>query len=191
MAQSLAKWATRLGLEATKNQLEGKPAPFWFGLAHWLVLGRVKRALGLDKSQMNFYGAAPLKESTRDFFAGLNMPLLNMYGMSESAGYETGSAPLPFWNKLDAAGVPTPGTFVKIVKANSQDRDGEICYRGRNIFMGYLKNEEETRKARDSQGFLHSGDLGYMDGDGFLHITGRIKELIITAGGENVAPVLI
>ncbi len=123
----------------------------------------IKKALGLDRSVMNFYGAAPLKATTRKFFASLNMPLLNMYGMSESSGFETGSAPLPFWNKLNAAGVPTPGTFVKIDRADPKDKEGEICYRGRNIFMGYLKNEEETRKAIDSEGYLHSGDLGYID----------------------------
>lgn len=132
---------------------------------------------------MNFYGAAPLKKTTRDFFSALNMPLLNMYGMSESAGFETGSGPFPFWNKLDAAGVPNPGTHIKIEKAGPKDKEGEICYKGRNIFMGYLKNEEETKNALDSEGFLHSGDLGYLDEDGFLHVTGRIKELIITAGG--------
>ena len=63
--------------------------------------------------------------------------------------------------------------------------------RGRNIMMGYLKNEEATRIAIDSQGFVHSGDRGKLDADGYLHITGRIKEIIITAGGENVAPVRI
>ena len=76
-------------------------------------------------------------------------------------------------------------------KASPEDKEGELCFKGRNMFMGYLKNEEETRRAKDVQGYVHSGDIGYIDKEGFLHITGRIKELIITAGGENVAPVPI
>ena len=69
--------------------------------------------------------------------------------------------------------------------------EGEICMRGRNIMMGYLKNEEATSKTIDEQGYCHSGDRGKIGKDGFLSITGRIKELIITAGGENIAPVPI
>ena len=69
--------------------------------------------------------------------------------------------------------------------------NGEIIFRGRNIMMGYLKNEQATRETIDSQGYLHSGDLGKMDKEGFIFITGRIKELIITAGGENIAPLII
>ena len=119
------------------------------------------------------------------------MPLLNVYGMSETSGLETGSLPFPHWNKTDAAGTPMLGTHFKVEKAKPEDRDGELCFKGRNMFMGYLKNEEETRRTKDNQGYVHSGDVGYLDEDGFLHITGRIKELIITAGGENVAPVPI
>jgi len=77
-----------------------------------------------------------------------------------------------------------------IFKPNAQG-EGEICYRGRNRFMGYYKLEKETRKTLDEQGFIHTGDLGVLDPRGNLRITGRIKELIITAGGENVAPILI
>jgi len=69
--------------------------------------------------------------------------------------------------------------------------EGEICYRGRNIFMGYYKNDKATSEAIDERGFLHSGDVGMIDKKGNLTITGRIKELIITAGGENIAPVLL
>ena len=140
IATSIGNWAKKLGTVATMNQMKGKPAPLCYSLANFLVFKRIKKALGLDRSVMNFYGAAPLKKSTRDYFASLNMPLLNMYGMSESAGFETGSGPMPFWNKLDAAGVPTPGTHLKIEKADPKDKEGEICYKGRNIFMGYLKN---------------------------------------------------
>ena len=70
--------------------------------------------------------------------------------MSETSGLETGSASLPYWNKLTAAGTPMKGTHLKIVKASPEDKEGEICFRGRNMFMGYLKNEEETKKTIDN-----------------------------------------
>lgn len=83
-----------------------------------------------------------------------------------------------------------PGTDTLIVNQNSEG-EGEICFRGRNIFMGYLADDKATQEAIDPDGFLHSGDLGKVDKEGFLYITGRAKELLITAGGENVAPIII
>ena len=189
--KAIAAWALRIGYLATRNQLRGKQTPICFSLANFLVFKRVKKALGLDRSVMNFFGAAPLKKSTRAFFASLNLPLLNCYGMSETSGLQTGSLPLPHWNKMDATGTPLFGTHLKIDKARPEDKEGEVCFRGRNVFMGYLKDEAETRRTLDAEGFAHSGDLGFVDEEGFLHLTGRIKELIITAGGQNVAPVPI
>ena len=90
---------------------------------------------------LNMFGGAPLKQSTRDFFNGLHMPLLNGYGMSE-AGIQTCSQPFPHWNKSDAAGVPMTGTHLIIKKTSPEDKEGEICFKGRNMMMGYLKNEE-------------------------------------------------
>jgi long-chain-fatty-acid--CoA ligase ACSBG len=86
-----------------------------------------------------------------------------------------------------------PGCEIKIDHEEGRDAkdEGEILFRGRHIMMGYMKNPEKTAESIDDQGWLHSGDVGKLDSNGFLHITGRIKELIITAGGENVAPVRI
>mmetsp|Transcript_11171 Transcript_11171/g.17623 ORF Transcript_11171/g.17623 Transcript_11171/m.17623 type:complete len:86 (+) Transcript_11171:204-461(+) len=78
-----------------------------------------------------------------------------------------------------------------IIYNPDKDGEGEICYKGRNRFMGYYKNEESTIKTIDKDGYLHSGDVGKIESNGALKITGRLKELIITAGGENIAPVLI
>ena len=86
--------------------------------------------------------------------------------------------------KLDSAGFTLPGCDTMISQPDSQ-KEGEVCMRGRNIMMGYLDNEKATKDTIDADGFLHSGDLGKIDQDEFLSITGRIKELIITAGGEN------
>lgn len=115
------------------------------------------------------------------------MPPLGIYGMTESSGGVT------TWTfdkaRLFTCGTPIPGTEIKIDNPDKTGQ-GEVCMKGRNIFMGYFKNEQATREIFDNDGYIHSGDLGTMN-DGFLEITGRIKELIITAGGENVAPILI
>lgn len=91
---------------------------------------------------------------------------------------------------MDTCGYATPGTEMKIENPDKEG-EGEICMRGRNTMMGYLKNEKATRETIDALGFVRSGDKGKIDKDGHLRITGRIKELIITAGGENIAPVPI
>lgn len=91
---------------------------------------------------------------------------------------------------LKSTGPPMNGTDMVIFMPD-KDGNGEICYKGRNRFMGYFKNEKETRKTIDAKGYLHSGDIGRLDNKGNLIITGRIKELIVTAGGENIPPVLV
>lgn len=91
---------------------------------------------------------------------------------------------------LKSVGYGLQGVDLKIDNPDEKG-NGEIIFRGRNIMMGYLKNDQATRETIDPQGYLHSGDLGKVDEKGFLFITGRIKELIITAGGENIAPLII
>lgn len=137
---------------------------------------------------MFLFGAAPLKKHSVEYFASLDMPLLNLYGMSETTGATTIQTLANF--RLDSAGWAIPGTDLKIDNPD-ENGEGEICMRGRHIMMGYLKNDQATKDTIDSQGYIHSGDKGKIDKDGHLKITGRIKELIITAGGENVAPVPI
>lgn len=116
------------------------------------------------------------------------MPLINAYGLSETSG---GATLQEFPNyKLDKAGKPLPGSEIKIYNPD-ENGIGEICIRGRNVFMGYLKNEGDTIEVLDSDRFFHTGDIGFLDNDGFLEITGRLKEIIITAGGENISPLPI
>jgi long-chain-fatty-acid--CoA ligase ACSBG len=116
------------------------------------------------------------------------MPLLNFYGLSETTGATTVMNPDRV--SITTAGYTVPGGEIKI--SNPDEKNiGEICMRGRHVMMGYLKNEPATKEVIDSQGFFHSGDLGTFTKEGFLKITGRIKELIITAGGENVAPIIV
>ena len=131
---------------------------------------------------------------TKKFFASLNIYIHNAYGMSENSGPQT-LTNLDLHTKLDndlynTAGQQLAGTDMMIDQPD-KDGNGEICMKGRNRFVGYHNNEAETRKTIDSKGYLHSGDIGKIDAAGNLFITGRLKELIITAGGENVSPILI
>lgn len=157
-------------------------------MANTLILSKIKAALGLDKCKGFLYGAAPMKASTIDYFASLDIPIMGAYGMSETSAVVTINSNSKF--DLKSVGYALSGIDLKIENPD-ENGNGEIIFRGRNIMMGYLKNDEATKETVDNQGYLHSGDLGKIDKNGFLFITGRIKELIITAGGENVAPLII
>jgi long-subunit acyl-CoA synthetase (AMP-forming) len=105
---------------------------------------------------------------------------MEIYGMSECTGPATMSVPARY--RLGRAGCAIPGTELRIAD------DGEILIRGPHVFAGYYRNDEATHEAKDAQGWLHSGDVGELDGEGFLRVTDRKKELLITSGGKNVAP---
>eukprot|EP00922_Rhytidocystis_sp_ex-Travisia-forbesii_P001945 GHVS01002729.1.p1 GENE.GHVS01002729.1~~GHVS01002729.1.p1 ORF type:complete len:272 (-),score=48.69 GHVS01002729.1:145-960(-) len=120
----------------------------------------------------------------------LGIPICDLFGLSETTGPMTVTLPVPSWYRVGSIGHAMPGSEAMVFNANAEGV-GELCFRGRNIFMGYYKNSHATHQAIDDNGFLHTGDIGYIDAEGFVYITGRLKELIITAGGENVAPVLI
>lgn len=115
--------------------------------------------------------------------------------MSELSGPQTFTDPY-VWDSYSSSaffregGTTIDGLETAIMNPDS-DGNGEICLRGRNCFMGYFKNEEETKATIDRKGYVHSGDVGIVKENGVLYLTGRIKELLITAGGENIAPVLI
>uniref|UniRef100_A0AAY5L0K0 Long-chain-fatty-acid--CoA ligase ACSBG2 n=1 Tax=Esox lucius TaxID=8010 RepID=A0AAY5L0K0_ESOLU len=153
-----------------------------------LVFTKVRKALGLDRCTKCYTGAAPITKDTLEFFLSLDIPLYELYGMSESTGPHTISQSEAF--RLTSCGKVIPGCETKI-HSPDEEGNGEICFWGRHVFMGYLNMADKTKDALDDEGWLHSGDLGKHDENGFLFITGRIKELIITAGGENIPPVPI
>lgn len=124
-------------------------------------------------------GGASLDESTAGFFAGFGVHILNCYGMTETATAVTVNRPET--NRLGSVGRPIPGTTVGIAA------DGEVLVRGANVTPGYW-GAAASQAAVDSDGWLHTGDIGELDADGFLRITGRIKEILVTSGGKNVAP---
>ncbi|XP_014401743.1 PREDICTED: long-chain-fatty-acid--CoA ligase ACSBG1 [Myotis brandtii] len=181
-------WAMSVMLEHNLTCPSSDLKPFAARLADYLVLAKVRQALGFAKCRKSFYGAAPMTAETQRFFLGLNIRLYSGYGLSETSGPHFMSSPCNF--RLYSSGKVVPGCRAKLVNQDAEGI-GEICMWGRTVFMGYLNMEDKTREAIDADGWLHSGDLGRLDGDGFLYITGRLKELIITAGGENVPPLPI
>jgi long-chain-fatty-acid--CoA ligase ACSBG len=148
----------------------------------------VKEALGFDRCKIFFTGSAPTSQETKKFYMSLEMALLDAYGMTESIVHTLQS--LHSIGQFGNIGKALPGTETKIFNKNEAG-EGEICMKGRHICMGYLNDPEKTKKAIDDEGWLHSGDIGFLDDDGNLFMRGRIKELIITAGGENIPTTLI
>lgn len=145
-----------------------------------LVYARIRRALGLDRVRLALSGAAPLSGQVLAFFAGLGITITEAYGMTETSAVLTVTA-------VDAPRPGTVGTALPGVELTLAE-DGEILARGPNITPGYLNRPDATAETIDPAGWLHTGDLGTLDADGYLTITGRKKELIITAAGKNISP---
>jgi long-chain acyl-CoA synthetase len=148
-------------------------------LADRLVGAKVRKAVGLDEARVLASGAAPVSAETLLFLAGFGMSVMEVYGQSEGSGPTTFNQ--PGRTKLGTVGPPFPGVDVEIAD------DSEILARGGNVFAGYYKNQEATDEAL-VDGWLYSGDLGTFDDEGYLLITGRKKDIIVTAGGKNIAP---
>mmetsp|Transcript_36903 Transcript_36903/g.68090 ORF Transcript_36903/g.68090 Transcript_36903/m.68090 type:complete len:730 (-) Transcript_36903:127-2316(-) len=216
--KSIATWAKGKGLEYARNQqLGGSGAkPFLHSIADKLILSKARDALGLDQCKVFITGAAPISKEVLEYFGQLGMMIQNVYGMSESSGMTTLCTPPK--NLFGTVGSALSGIEVACFKEGPngenievppcapdatvvpEAQQGELCFRGRHIMSGYMANpafgtehvEEITKKnasAIDKDGWLHSGDKGCMDSNGMFRITGRYKELIIGAGGENIAPV--
>lgn len=183
LKKKIAAWARKQGLASGFAEQAGKSKGLLFGLADKLVYSKVRERLGFDRCRFQITAAAPIGRDTLEFFLSLGIPIYEVYGMSECTGPATISTPGRY--KTGKAGYVFPGTELKIAE------DGEICMRGRHVFKGYYKNPEATAATVDADGWLHSGDIGDIDKDGFLQITDRKKDLIITAGGENIAPQVI
>ncbi len=182
LKKKIATWARKQGLTGGYAHQAGKPNPLLYPLADKLVFSKVRERLGFDRCRMFFSSAAPIAEDTLEFFMSLGIPITEIYGMSECTGPTTISTPRPNGYRTGWAGPAMSGTELSLGENN------EILMRGRNVFKGYYKNEAATTETIDKQGWLHSGDVGEIDKVGFLKVTDRMKELIITAGGENIPP---
>jgi long-chain acyl-CoA synthetase len=147
-----------------------------------LVYSRLRAAVG-GKVTHAVSGGAPLGERLGHFFRGAGITILEGYGLTETSAAATVNRPAR--NKIGTVGLPLPGVAIKIAD------DEEVLLRGPNIFPGYWHNQEASAEALDADGWLHSGDTGSLDDEGFLRVIGRKKELIVTAGGKNVAPAVL
>ena len=179
----LLDWTRKVATEVNARRDRGEPISRFLGaqyaLADRLVLHKLKAAVGLDRARVLVSGGAPIAVDVLAFFASIDLPITEIYGQSEGSGPT--SRNLIGRTRVGSVGPPLPGMEVKIAE------DGEILVRGPNVFAGYYKDPEATAETL-KDGWLCSGDLGAFDQDGFLTITGRKKEIIITAGGKNITP---
>lgn len=180
---AIAGWARGVGTRVTNLHNQGKEPTgllkLQHDLAHKLVFSKVREATGLTRNRVCVSGAAPINPTILEFFGSLGIRILEVYGQSEDCGPTTFNQPNRA--RFGSVGPILPGVEVKIAD------DGEILVRGPNVFLGYYKDPKATAETLND-GWLYSGDLGQFDDDGFLYITGRKKEIIITSGGKNIAP---
>lgn len=179
----LVAWATAVGLRFnTARQLGQAPGgwlTFQHTLADRLIYSKVKPLLGLGQARICVSGAAPVGKDVLTFLAGIDVVVHEVYGQSEGSGPTTFN--LPGKTKLGSVGMAVPDVRVEL------GPDGEVRVKGRNVFLGYYKDPAATAEALQD-GWLLSGDLGAFDDEGYLSIVGRKKEILITAGGKNIAP---
>ncbi|MCA9743854.1 MAG: long-chain fatty acid--CoA ligase [Deferribacteres bacterium] len=176
-------WSLATGMEASKllqkkQSVDGLLA-VKNAIANKLVFSKIQAALG-GRVQWTISGAAPLNITIAEFFHACGVTILEGIGMTENTSFTNVNRYDN--NKFGTVGQPGPGVEQRIAE------DGEVLYRGRNVMKGYYKNPEATAAAIDSEGWLYTGDIGEIDSEGFLKITDRKKDLIITAGGKNIAP---
>jgi long-chain acyl-CoA synthetase len=178
------EWALGVGLEKVRLEQAGEPVPEElaqeYAKADELVLSKIRARLGLDQVESVNVGAAPTPREVIEFFHAIGVPLAELWGMSETTGYGTCNPPDKI--KIGTVGPVSPGVEMKLAD------DGEVLIRGPVVTSGYRNQPDKTREALDDEGWLHTGDVGEFDDDGYLKIVDRKKELIINAGGKNMSP---
>ncbi|MBE2999081.1 long-chain fatty acid--CoA ligase [Nocardiopsis sp. HNM0947] len=171
---------------AYSQALDAGQVPLSLRLKHKLfsklVYGKITDRLG-GEAEYAVSGGSALGARLGHFFRGIGFTIIEGYGLTETTAPTSVNS--PEFNKIGTVGQPLPGTSIKIAE------DGEILLKGDHIMTGYWENEKATKEAFTEDGYYHTGDLGALDDDGFLSVTGRKKEIIVTAGGKNVAPAVL
>ena len=183
--QAMYRWAIGIGYRAADTVLAGKPVGIALKLAYrvagWAALDNVRRFIGVQRCRYLLTGAAPIAPDLIRWYLALGLPMLECWGQTESCGISTLVPPQRI--RPGTIGRASPYNEVRIDSAT-----GELLVRGPNVFMGYLNQPDKTAEAIDAEGWLHSGDVGTVDADGYFRITDRMKDIIITAGGKNITP---
>ena len=185
LQQAAYAWSLGVGREIAERVLAQQSETLWlkvkFAIARALVIDNIRKMIGIHKVRYLLTGAAPIAPDLIRWYLALGLPMLEGFGMTESTAL--GSAQPIERMKPGTIGKASYGCEMRV------DPDsGEILVRGSNVFMGYLNQPEKTREAIDADGWLHTGDVGTIDADGYLKITDRMKDIIITAGGKNITP---
>ncbi|MFW6067798.1 MAG: AMP-dependent synthetase/ligase [Myxococcota bacterium] len=184
LKRKLYTFFTALGQRIARRRLNGDMRPWdwmlWL-IGDLLVFRALQERLGLRRVRLAVSGAAPISADLLLWFHGIGVRIQEGYGQTEGAG-------VSHLNLVDGIRLGTVGTPIPGVECRISEDDGEVLIRGANVFPGYLNRPDATRETVDDEGWLHTGDVGEVDEDGYLRITGRKKEIIITSGGKNLSP---
>ena len=183
--QAAYAWAIGVGTTIAERVLAGQAVSgrlkLQFQLARWLALNNVRKLIGIHRARFLVTGAAPISPDLVRWYLALGVPMLEVWGMTETCGASTG---VPA-NRIKPGSIGPAAGFNEV---RLDPATGEILVRGHNVFAGYLNLPEKTAETIDAEGWLHTGDVGVVDADGYFRITDRMKDIIITAGGKNVTP---
>ncbi len=185
LQQAVYAWSIKVGLTIADLVLAGKNVNPWlklkFHIARFLTLNNVRKMIGIHKARYLVTGAAPISPELIKWYLALGVPMLEVWGMTETCGASSGNVPQKI--KLGSIGPAASYNEMRLDPITQ-----EIQVRGPNVFAGYLNQPEKTAETIDADGWLHTGDVGKLDEEGYYKITDRMKDIIITAGGKNITP---
>ncbi len=185
LQQATYAWAIGVGRQITERVLAGQPVPgglkWRFRLARWLALDNVRKLIGIHRARYLVTGAAPISPELVKWYLSLGVPMLEVWGMTETCGASTGMLP----TRIKPGSIGPSASFNQV---RLDPQTNEIQVKGPNVFAGYLNLPEKTAETFTEDGWLRTGDVGTVDAEGFYRITDRMKDIIITAGGKNITP---